>query len=351
MTDIEIYAIAVHVLGSITTDLNEGIYSELGGEVKLSWGTTNEINAWAESTSSPINPPKHEITLQYKLVSQIYRDIEEYMLYMKSDCDKNAFDYWFKGINYHSKMINVFSENECIRNIFIAAITWIYFHELGHLMQEHGYIRSLYDNEISLSINECEVVGQKIPEGKTANIFHVTEIAADFFATNMCLSELTRHFKATELDAAIQFLSCGLSCVIYRFHGCKSFKQEVIPTGSHPNPLIRLEVVIPIIHEVMDIKGIRCFTQIQIDRGELVNIGCWSSMTVGMFWIRSNPEVDNIPDDFFIAGSLNRPGMKEYLKIIIRTWDEIEPEIIKFQRFDDVFRRLKFSDQLRNNVF
>ncbi|HHP0422676.1 TPA: hypothetical protein ACRZWP_003801 [Yersinia enterocolitica] len=62
MTDIEIYAIAVNVLGSITTDLNEGIYSELGGEVKLSWGTTNEINAWAESTSSPINPPKHEIT-------------------------------------------------------------------------------------------------------------------------------------------------------------------------------------------------------------------------------------------------------------------------------------------------
>ncbi|HGF3969375.1 TPA: hypothetical protein ACF6VC_003338 [Yersinia enterocolitica] len=351
MTDLEIYDLALNVLTSLTTDINDGLYSELEGVITLSWGTTNEINAWAESKSLPMSPPEHNITLQYKLVLQIYRDIENYMLYMRNGLDDKIYDHWFKGVNYHHGMINVFGDNECITNIFIAAITWVYFHELGHLIQEHGYIRSLYDNVESMTINECEVVGQAIPEGKTADIFHVTEIAADFFATNMCLYELIRHFKGNELEVAIQFLSCGLSCVIYRFHGCKSFKQDVTPIGTHPNPLIRLEIVIPIIHEVMDMKEVRDYSKIEIDRAYLVNIGCWSSTTVGMFWIRSNPEVDRMPDDFFIAGSLNRPGMKEYLNVIISTWDEIESKVIQFQRFDDNFRRLKFSDQFRNEVF
>ena len=46
-------------------------------------------------------------------------------------------------------------------------------------------------------------------------------------------------------------------------------------------------------------------------------------------------------------GSMNRPGMKSYLKIIIETWDEIEPTIKIIRRNGADLSLLNYTKEFR----
>ena len=60
-----------------------------------------------------------------------------------------------------------------------------------------------------------------------------------------------------------------------------------------------------------------------------------------------NPQ---LPDDFFLAGSLQRPGMVRYHQVMIDTWDEIKPIIDSVKRIDDHFSELQFSGEDRKKL-
>ena len=59
--DVEIYEISANVLSSITNDINNSIYKELGGNLSFSWVAMETVTAWAESPGDLNTPPNHKI--------------------------------------------------------------------------------------------------------------------------------------------------------------------------------------------------------------------------------------------------------------------------------------------------
>ena len=347
MTDLKIYEVAGNVISSIAKDLQEGIYSKLKGNLSVVWSTEKIINAWAESKGNINEPPEHIIGFHYELVLQIYRDIEFYCKYIENQIDKKIFDIWFESDYQPYKLLtSYFSRDAYINNMFMAALTWIFFHELGHLQQEHGYIRNKYANITTSSINEMSINDNKNITDEQAAIFHVTEMAADFEAINTCIFELMRQFQGEELKPAIYQFMCGVSCVLYRFHGNKPFMAEYYPHGSHPNPLIRLENIVPQIYEFFSMDALHQVINVKLSREDMVKICYSAASSVGLLWLHGNSSTTaEIDKNFFLMGSWNRPGMKSYLKIIIKTWNKIESEIKKVRRFGTNSGLLKFTQE------
>lgn len=352
MEDIDIYDFAQNVLSVITGDLNEGIYSELGGEISLSWSTEQTLNAWARSEGPIGHPPKHRICIHYELVRQIYRDIEGFCDYLDSGIDDKFYAVWFKDFEQPLDMLPCdFSPEAHRKNMFIAAITWVYFHELGHLKQEHGYIRNKFLNSDLDTIEECNIYGKEAIEGRDAAIYHTTEMAADFEAVDLSLSELIRHFKGEDLKPSAYLMVCGLSCALYRLHGNKSLLLESEPTGTHPNPLNRLENVIPQIYEFLSIPELTEHTGIELSRKTTVELCIKAASSVGLFWSRHLYEKPgDIPDEYFLMGNLERINGKSYLRTIMSTWDEIEPAIQSVRRFGSDFGMLRFTEETRKRL-
>lgn len=352
LKDIDIYELAGNILSSITSDLNESIYSELNGKPSLAWSPDPSVNAWAKSEGTIDEPPIHKICINYELVRQLYRDIEAFCEYLESDLDKGAFDFWFQDFEQPIEMLpSIFTSEAHRKNIFIAAITWVFFHELGHLKQEHGYIRSKFLNYQVDLISECNIEDSRLIEGKAAAIYHVTEMAADFEAVDTCISELIRHFSGEDLKAAIYLFVCGVSSTLYRFHGDKSLILDNVPEGSHPNPLTRLENIIPQIYEFLSISDLHQHIGIVLDRKRILGICNQAATAAGLFWLRCRTEKPEIPDNYFLMGNLNRANGKEYLCKIVETWDEIEPEIKALRRFGHYYGVLQFSQHTRDSIF
>ena len=120
---------------------------------------------------------------------------------------------------------------------------------------------------------------------------------------------------------------------MYIFNGIKPFTAEYYPEGSHPNSLIRLENIIPQIYEFFSLRELHQITNIELTRKDMVKICSSAANSVGLFWLRKNNIEVKVKDNYFLMGSIQRKGMDNYLKIIIETWDEIEPTIKKFRRF------------------
>ncbi|WP_063650496.1 hypothetical protein [Aliivibrio fischeri] len=352
MEDIEIYNLTVEVITSIVGDINESTYSDLNGTLSVSWIKEKKFNAWASSDFKIGQPPVHKIGIHYELARQLYRDIEEYCAYMEKGNDKELFDAWFSSDpNYLELLPSSFSNKDYQHNIFMAGLTWVLFHEIGHLNQEHGIIRDSYCEPSNNAIHECDVENEKNLKGKAAAIFHATEMAADFEAVNKCIFELSRHFEGKELEGAVKFFVCGLCCVLYRFHGAKSFLPSSKPEGTHPNPLIRLETMLPQIFETLDLPNVRNSTKLDLAREDLVYICTQMATTVGVFWLRTYSEGPEVPDGFFLEGTMNKDGVKDYMRIIINTWDEIEEEIKCNKHFGPPLGLLQFSDEYRELIF
>lgn len=347
MKDSDIIDLACDVFSTITGDLNTELYEELNGKLSIRWSEKRCFYAYAATDSDVIDPPKHFIGLTYETAILLYRDIEDYHLYIGYGADNQKFDFIFQDFEYPKTLSTESGKEHCCKNMFISGITWILFHELGHLLQEHGHIRSLYDCNEGNKIVDCAANDSETNtklSGKASAVSHVTEMAADYYAIVSCLRALLHHFEGDELKSEVRCFSSVLALVLYRFHGCSSYIPTEAPEGSHPPPLIRLEQTAPLIFELYS-------KLTSIKRLDLINITSWSSYTVGLFWLRKNNQMNpELPDDFFLAGSLQRPGMVRYHKVMIDTWDEIKPIIDSVKRIDDHFSELQFSDEYRKKL-
>jgi hypothetical protein len=241
MDNIEINSFVGDVISRITSDLQDSVYTDIvNGELKISWSTEDKVNAWAASTysSDSNNEDKiqHKITISYELVNQLYQHSKMYHEFMMANQDSNNFLHLFQNHNPKPKLPEFDSLEDSIKNMLLGGITWIYFHELGHLMQEHRYIREKFSSVpfSSFCIAESYSDSSQL-QGKNASISHATEFAADFTAIDYCITELFRHFftedeikgDAISEDSRHNFLStlylfvCGLTCTMYLFYGNK----------------------------------------------------------------------------------------------------------------------------------
>ncbi|MEI6544977.1 MAG: hypothetical protein WCL60_15795, partial [Methylococcales bacterium] len=306
MNDAEIIDKASDVFLKFTAELNDGLYKELNGRLSIRWSDKRCFYACASVGSKVEEPPKHYIDLTQETAVLLYRDIEDYYHYIKYGADNEKFDIIFKDFDYPKALSSESAKEHRCKNMFISGLTWILFHELGHLIQEHGHIRTLYNCSESTEVVDCATNDNEISRElsvKAAAVSHVTEMAADFYAMISCLRALVRHFEGDELEAEIKSFTSALALVLYRFHGVNSYVATEVPEGSHPQPLIRLEQTMPLIHEVYSIFDLLETNGIRLNRLDLINITSWSSFTVGFFWLRKNRQL-GVPDDYFLSGSL-----------------------------------------------
>lgn len=385
MTDSEIYYLAQSIASSITGDLAEGIYKELKGTLSIIWKERpRKFNAWAES-KAPINePPEHKIGINFELALLMYRDAEAFCDFAGSNLATDAFKPLFENSDTIPSLPSGFSKEDCAKNIFIAAFTWVYFHELGHAIQEHGYIRHRFGGQVADSqiVEECDANATEDDSnatnrltGKAAALSHTMELAADFEATSYCIFELLRHFVfkeeideniapssmtledlvAQDYDVGIfkdilYLFVCGLSCVFYRFHGLNNLSLQDVPEGSHPNPIIRMEINLPHLYEYFDLPAIREMTKHEMRREDLVRFLTTAANSAAIFWIHKKTDSITIPNNYFLIGLGNRPEIKNYFQIIVSTWDEIKPTIESIRRFGAPFGLLQFTPVFRQIV-
>lgn len=348
MNDIEINELSASVIAVIQTDVQKLIYDPIGGELRVLWDERKEVNAWAASCSDINAPPKHEIGIHYELLKVVYRDIENYFEYgalASQGLDRDVLYNFFPNLDESYEAVpSAFATEDAIKNAFIGAITWIFFHELTHLIQEHGFIRNSSEDATNV-ISEAMCGKQEELSGKEAAVSHLTELAADMGATTLCVVELYRHFKGDDFFSSMQVFVIGISCLIYRFHGQKKYAPMETPKGTHPIPIIRLEAILPQMWEMIDIV-----LNTGITRKQLVNTLSAHSTSVGLYWLRHFEIYDAIPDYFFLEGPLNRASSILYYMEIIPVWDCIAPQIEQIRRNDNFPPLLFFTEQFRESL-
>ncbi|MFT8698946.1 hypothetical protein [Acetobacter orientalis] len=361
MENTEIYEMASEILSRITSDTNNVIYAPLGGKLSFFWGEKEIYGAYASSLGPSDKPPQHSITIYYEFVRQVWRDIENFCELLRSRPEGDFAPYEF--YNNRARLPGCFNEDEHVRNMFVAAITWVFFHELGHLLQEHGIIRHEFgprgDEAMQTAdVHDFEVSHQKPINGLEALVSHVTELAADFTATTFYVTELRRHLKdpsfadAEErpeiLCGTLYLMVCGLSLVFFRFNGSKPIVPIAAIEGSHPKPLTRLELLLTQLCEylaVLEMEEDRPVNQ------ALLEVICAKAVfSTTIYWSSINTEDQKFDVRFMLRDVRSTPATIQYLQPIVAIWDEMLPRIKEVRRFDAPAILMRFTDTFREKL-
>lgn len=249
--------------------------------------------------------------------------------------------------------------------MFVAAITWVYFHEIGHLLQEHGVIRTEFasvhsDAVASTDVHDLEASNHNLLVGREALISHVTELAADSEATSICVSELLRHVSHPDLvsendrtevlSGLIYLMVCSLALLFFRFNGKQPIHQTAIIEGSHPKPLTRLEFNVPKIFESLDMIGKLEVVSHGLDRKQLVLLCAKATLSTTLFWTMTKTDKPEIDDRFLPKGLLTNSDVLEYFQKIVGVWDEISPRVKEIRRFGYPLGFMTFTDSFRLRI-
>jgi hypothetical protein len=316
----EIIALSESVLTDHVTNVNESLYSEIGGSLSLQW-TTGSLNAQAESRSDLTKAPEHIIKISYDLLLEIYEMICEYCFFIERGDESNLFAEMFKNDSQVFDLIpQGYSSDQVRRNMFLGAITWIYFHEFTHLVQEHGTIRARQQDIIGSIINEFDIsANDENLVGRKSAIYHLTELAADNGATQICLYEAIRHsdLAGHDLEDLLQLIVAGIAIVMYIFNDKKSMTLQDEPKGTHPHPLVRLEHTIPILQE-------RLYAPDTERRKNFVYKVNQVTTSVTIFWLKHIWYYPNLLEYTpFLAGTVNSRFGCVYFQNLFGVWDEI----------------------------
>ncbi|WP_369050622.1 hypothetical protein [Burkholderia gladioli] len=365
MEDIEIYQLAGQILGDLTHDLNDGIYAQLGGELSIAWREERIFGAFASSPGQSDKPPKHCITVYYEFVRQVWRDAEDLCKFLRSIPEGSGVDKLYDFYDDRVKLPTCFNDEEHVKNMFVAAITWVYFHEISHLMQEHGVIRDEFGPrddgaKKTTDVHDFEAAQDKLIVGREALVSHVTELAADFEATNFYVIELLRHVRHPDFvddearpevfSGLIYLMVCGLSLVFFRFNGNQPILPTAIVEGSHPKPLTRLEITIPQIFESLDGSVARTMVDHDFDRRQLVSLCAKAAFSATLYWSMTKTENHQFDDRFMLKGLLSNPVVLQYLQPIVENWDEMLPRVKEVRRFGFPLGLMNFTDSFRKRI-
>lgn len=259
------------VTHDLVTWANKNIYHGLGGELSLEF-PLGAPNALALVTGDVNTPYKHVIKITTSMLLEIYRDAFVFPLISKrialetqtiSDLNDNfivPFDerYMFSTgvpilpsestngvlrdcfINYlkiNKTNLNQdkrMSENDvaCRFVMFELVLTWVFFHELGHLVQRHHMLKFKYGSTLELKIEENNNSGEPDISGQAR------EILADIEGLDLTLKYMKR--KKIFNPQSLYLLMSGINCMYQRFYQNYDTNLD-IHQGTHPHPVIRNE--------------------------------------------------------------------------------------------------------------
>ncbi len=259
----------------ITDDLvewaNTNIFRALGGTLSLKIPTLGPPNARAitywERPYSPV------IEIRLSMFQEIYKDAFAFTLISKKmETETNNIDnfnetfselfninYMFsKGIPdiplesikgnlnlyfcvfldaYKDSLDKTFSDNDivCRFVMFELVVCWIFFHELGHLVQRHYMLKTPANNNIDTEILEISEQGSKSSPDIPGQ---AREVMADIEGIDLTLKYMKR--KGILNNQSLYILLCGVNCMYQRFY--QEYETNLdLSKGSHPHPVIRNE--------------------------------------------------------------------------------------------------------------
>ncbi len=227
-------------------------------------------------------------------------------------------------------------------------------------MQEHGYIRHLYSHEQTdiTRISEANGSSNGTLSTHDSAVSHTTEIAADFEAMNLCISEVIRHSLSDSGDncdlefflGTTYLLAAMLPCLFYRFLDGKQLDAQQLPEGSHPPPIRRLELLIPHIVEALDWYPVRSATGHTLDRRALVGLVGHAAHIGAIFWLGRHSDGKPV-DPSVLFSMINKDDAgKRYFRRIVEVWDEIEQKIRQIRRYGPEMGIINITQEFRDLI-
>lgn len=348
----DIIDLAVRTLSTIVDDLQPN-YQSSGGSLKLVWSDEPTVNASATPISKMGEPEIHEITINYHLVISLYKNIDNLFEYI--DADNNREFFGNDDTDSLKKFFQTTDYKAFKNNSFISALTWVFFHELGHLKQGHIYIlKSGLLNNFSESYS---LSGSNFKNENTC-LLHCLELAADHFATITVSGELARHFHddLSQFEYSFATFVLGVSTAIYTFTGREFENIPKYPVGSHPPAIARLDITLSMMCEFFNAMGLIP----NYDKRKYTEIAVLCSL-YAYFYTHIKWHIEegrNHKDKLHLNKNLTptplhlRENGKDYLKEILKVLDEIRPSLIKNlnSKWADIYA-LHFTDDFREVLF
>jgi len=262
------------VLNRLTSWANEEIYAPLGGKLTTSTPLKESVNAGAiVNRLSPLNP---KIVIHFGMIQEIYRDALVFPIYSEklaesSENFKNKNWDVFKGARFKfeagvptltskeiSSISTIFSSpwikeykerananpelmskerlDVIIKTLparflmFELMLSWVFFHELSHLIQCHYKLKE----GTTENIEYYEVVGGFIePDYRGQS----REILADIEGLNLTVQYMER--EGFYGPNSVYLLLCSMTCMFNRFCGNGYLNKFHEVKGVHPHPVIR----------------------------------------------------------------------------------------------------------------
>lgn len=262
--------------GKVTADLlvwaNENIFAPLGGELSLTVPTFGSPNARAITYLD--KPYRPSIEIRLSMFQEIYRDAFTFPLISKrietetatiSDFHKAficPYDnrYMFstgvpeipaestQGIlrPYFLAFSKIIEEkpNEkmecndlaCRFVMFEIVVAWIFFHELGHLIQRHYMLKEVVGKDSG--VLEIFEIDENKKERSPDISGQAREVMADIEGLDLTLRYMKR--KGILQPQSMYLLLCGVSCMYQRFYS--GYEDNLnLSAGTHPHPVVRNE--------------------------------------------------------------------------------------------------------------
>jgi hypothetical protein len=136
--------------------------------------------------------------------------------------------------------------------------------------------------------------------------------------------------------------------LFFRFNGSLPILPTAVIEGSHPNPLIRLELNVPHIFETLDIAG--KVLDHGLDRKQLVLLCGKAALSATLYWSMNKTETREFDNRFLPKGLLSNPVVLQYLQPIVACWDEILPRVKEVRRFGSPLGLMTFTDRFKERI-
>lgn len=230
---------AQRLVDYLSDQMRSQIYNHSDTTLTVSWSSSPNFYASAGASS---DNSTHHITIGYELLEKIYKD----SLLLSHTSVKIFADDRYKLLfgDKHRSTNGVLPEDtdpdQCKLLMFRGTVTFIFFHELAHLIQGHGFLNG------SVNANKLhELVEHNLNEDtstESVELSHYLEICADTEAINWTLQAMAICSSNKKLNyTPFYMLVCGLTCMFHRFF--ESSTSNIGFLGSHPNPSIRKDFV------------------------------------------------------------------------------------------------------------
>lgn len=304
--------IAEHIVDALVKWSNDEIFTPLGGELSFKFKYSEEVNALAAIVPEDPYNPRIEITLG--MLREIYRDSLIFPLL----ADKVASDpgqvealrgsfeglpaYFEGGVpvlpgSQYTQIAKAFivslkgkdrdprvSDNAiaCRFLMFEIMLTWVFFHELGHLVQRHYLFRKDKVSEAQLIEEAYENSETECDEQEYVR-FQAREVLADIEGGDLAVRYLLRNKKFH--FSSIYLLYCAQYCMFNRFY--MKYEQNLdFVKSKHPHPVVRNELSSWFLNEYI----LLCLISMEGDippealKRSIAFLAVKSSIVSGVYW-------------------------------------------------------------------